>query len=256
MRWAISIRRTTSSSLMTGSTYETLEPVISEDGLERLVGRADSMGVEDLEFLGSGWIADDQAHHEPVELGLGQRVGALVLDRVLCGNDHERRRELAGDAVDGDLALFHGLEERSLRLGAGPVDLVTEGNVGEHRPGPKHKGTAFPIPHRHTRNVGGQQIRGELNPLEVAVDGTGQRFGQDRLAHTRHVFDEHMALGEQAEHDEINDRPLALDDLFDVAGNSLELIREPGELVRFDLRLGHGWAPPGRWVFCWVRLSA
>ena len=36
-------------------------------------------------------VAHRDARHEPVALGLGQRVGALHLDRVLGGDHHERR---------------------------------------------------------------------------------------------------------------------------------------------------------------------
>ena len=34
-------------------------------------------------------IANLNVHHEPIELRLGQRVGALVIDGVLCGHHHE-----------------------------------------------------------------------------------------------------------------------------------------------------------------------
>ena len=45
-------------------------------------------------------VADVEAEQEAVELRLGQRIGALVLDRVL-GPDHEERvGQRVGDAVD------------------------------------------------------------------------------------------------------------------------------------------------------------
>jgi hypothetical protein len=44
-------------------------------------------------FLGRG-IIDPDMEHEPVELCLRQRVGAFLLDRVLRGEDEERRRQL------------------------------------------------------------------------------------------------------------------------------------------------------------------
>ena len=52
-------------------------------------------------------VADLDPQREAVELGLGQRVGALVLDRVLGRDHHERRGQLVADAVDGDLVLLH-----------------------------------------------------------------------------------------------------------------------------------------------------
>jgi len=45
-----------------------------------------------------------------VDLRLRQRVGAFLLDRVLCGEDQERRFEPVGGVTDGDGALLHCLE--------------------------------------------------------------------------------------------------------------------------------------------------
>ena len=41
-------------------------------------------------FVGRGRIAHIEPRDEPIELRLGQRIRALVLDRVL-GRDHEER---------------------------------------------------------------------------------------------------------------------------------------------------------------------
>ena len=71
---------------------------------------------------------------EPVQLRLGQRVRALVLDRVLGGEHDEGALEVVGVALRRDLALLHGLEEGGLGLRGGPVDLVAEQQAGEYRP--------------------------------------------------------------------------------------------------------------------------
>ncbi len=75
------------------------------------------------------------AQQEAVELGLGEPVRALLLDRVLRGDHHERPRHLVALAVDGDVAFLHHLEHRRLRLRRRPVDLVGEDDVGEDRAG-------------------------------------------------------------------------------------------------------------------------
>ena len=77
-------------------------------------------------------VAERRAHQEAVELGLGQAVRALLLDRVLGGDDDERPGHVVAGAVDGDVALLHHLEQRGLRLRRRPVDLVGEHDVGEH----------------------------------------------------------------------------------------------------------------------------
>ena len=79
-------------------------------------------------------IPDPHLEHEAVELGLGQRIGALVLDRVLGGEDHERLLQRIGRAADRDLMLLHRLEQRGLHLGGRAVDLVRQDDLGEERP--------------------------------------------------------------------------------------------------------------------------
>jgi hypothetical protein len=74
--------------------------------------RAAGHQVDDLPLLLAGRVADLDHQHEAVDLGLGQRVGALLLDGVLRGHDHERVVQAVAGLADGDLALLHGLEER------------------------------------------------------------------------------------------------------------------------------------------------
>jgi hypothetical protein len=80
-------------------------------------------------------VVHADVEHEAVELGLGQRVGALLLDRVLRRQHEERVGQRVVFAADGDLALLHRLQQRGLRLGRGAVDLVGQHDVGEDRPG-------------------------------------------------------------------------------------------------------------------------
>ena len=91
--------------------------------------------AHDLELLVLGQVVDDDVEHEAVELGLGQRIGAFQLDRVLRGEDEERLFERVGAALDGDAVLLHRLEQRGLGLGRRAVDLVGEQDVGEDRAG-------------------------------------------------------------------------------------------------------------------------
>ena len=114
---------------------------------------------------------DGDLEEEAVELRLGQRVGALVLDRVLGGHHHEAIAERAGGAVGGDLALLHRLEQRGLGLRRGAVDLVGEQRVGEDRPRPELELGAVRAPHAGADDVRGEQVGGELQPGEPGVDG-------------------------------------------------------------------------------------
>ena len=84
-------------------------------------------------LLGLG-IGDEDLEQEPVELGLGQGIGPLLLDRVLRGQHEERVGQGMAAAAGGDLPLLHRLEQGGLGLGRGAVDLVGQDQVGEDRP--------------------------------------------------------------------------------------------------------------------------
>jgi len=156
-------------------------------------------------------VTQRDAGGEPVPLRLGQRVGALHLDRVLGGDDHERRLQRIGRAIHGDLTLAHALEQCRLGLRRGPVDLVAQHDVGEHRSGLELEVATFLVEGAHPGDVAGQQIRGELDPLEDAVDRAGQGLRQHRLAHARHVLDEQVPLGQQHGQGEPDRLRLSLD---------------------------------------------
>ena len=87
---------------------------------------------------------DVELEEEAVELGLGERVGPLHLERVLRREDDERLVEREGLAAHRDAVLLHRLEQRALRLGRGAVDLVGQDDVGED--GPLRNSNTLPPP--------------------------------------------------------------------------------------------------------------
>ena len=171
--------------------------------------------LDHLDLGGRAGVAHGQPGHEPVALRLGQRVGALHLDRVLRGDHHERRLERVGRAVDGDLALLHALEQRRLRLGRRAVDLVADDDVGEDAAGLELELAGLLVVDRHAGDVARHQVGRELDPLHRAVDRPGQRLGEHRLADAGHVLDQQVALGEQHRDGQPDDLGLALDDGLD-----------------------------------------
>ena len=91
-------------------------------------------------------VADRDRQREPVELPLGQRIRAVLLDRVL-GRDHEERRgQRVRHALDRHLPLLHRLQQRRLRPRRRAVDLVDQHDVGEDRAG--HEPELVPCPGR------------------------------------------------------------------------------------------------------------
>ena len=185
-----------------------------------------AMAVEDLELLLGGRVPHRHPHEEPVELRLGQRIGALVLDRVLGGDHHERAGQRVGRAVDRHLRLPHGLEEGRLGLRRRAVDLIGEDDVPEHGSGPELELAVVAVPHRDAHHIGGQQVGGELQAAEGAVDRGGQRLGQAGLAHPRHVLDEQVPLGDQAQQHELDHLGFALDDPLDVVEERAVVVGE------------------------------
>ena len=55
-------------------------------------------------------VPDGQLHQEPVQLRLGEPVGAVHLDRVLRGHHEERPGYRMPDPVDGDEPFLHDLQ--------------------------------------------------------------------------------------------------------------------------------------------------
>ena len=182
-------------------------------------------------LLGGGRVAELEPDHEAVDLRLGQRVGALVLDRVLGGEDEERARELVRVDVDRDHPLLHALEQAGLRLRRGAVDLVDDHDVREDRAGPELEALLALVVDVGADDVGGQQVGRALDARELRVDRARERAGQRGLADARVVLDEDVALGQHRDDDVLEHLVADLDGALDVL---LDAPRDGGGLL--DLR--------------------
>ena len=89
--------------------------------------------VDDLQLLLRGGVIEHHLEEEAVLLRLRQRIGALVLDRVLGRQHQEGIGQPDLLAFEAHPALLHRLEQRRLDLGGRAVDLVCEEDVGEDR---------------------------------------------------------------------------------------------------------------------------
>ena len=69
-------------------------------------------------------IGDVDLHEKAIELRLGQRIGALLLQRILRREHMERARQIVPFAGDRDVIFLHRLKQRRLGARTGPVDLV------------------------------------------------------------------------------------------------------------------------------------
>lgn len=179
--------------------------------LEVVQRRDPAVHVQHLQLGLRARITDGDPGHEAVTLRLGQRIGALHLDRVLRRHHHEGAGQFVGLPVDGDLALLHRLQQRRLRLGRGAVDLVADHDLREDRAGLELEVPALLVVDGDPGDVRGQQVGRELDTPDRAVDGTCQRLGQHCLADAGDILDEQMSLGEQHCQRKPYDLRLALD---------------------------------------------
>jgi hypothetical protein len=167
----------------------------------------------------TGRVAHAQLEQEAVELGLGQRIGALHLDRVLSRQHEEWSRQRPRYAADRDRRLLHALQERRLGLGRRPVDLVGQQDVREDRTllelealpavGILHDDVGADDVRRH-------QVRRELDSRERKLESLRQRLDQQRLAEAGHPLQEHVAAREHPDEDVVDDLAMTHDDLFDL----------------------------------------
>ena len=132
-----------------------------------------------------------------------ERMRTVMFERVLGRDDEEGLGERVGHAVDTDRVIAHRLEERGLRLRARSIHFVRQHEVAEDRPGLKTEGRGRPgirgLGHRHPEQIPWQEVTRELDAAELAVDGSREGLGEGRLADTRDVVEEDMALRDQTE---------------------------------------------------------
>ncbi len=172
--------------------------------------------VHHQHLVGVGRVAQVHAHQEAVQLRLRQRERALVLDRVLRRQDHEGSRQVARHAVDGDAVLLHRLQQRRLSLRRCAVDLVGQHDLRHDRAGAELEVAALLVVDGNAGDVTGQNVRRELNALELAAGRLREAAGQHRLANAGHVLDQQMASAEQADNCEPYFSFLADNDLLNV----------------------------------------
>ena len=73
------------------ATHEVLElgDALGREDAHELGAVVAGLLADDLFLFGLGGVVDVDLEHEAVELGLGERIGAFLLDRVLGGEDEE-----------------------------------------------------------------------------------------------------------------------------------------------------------------------
>ena len=182
----------------------------------RLVGAG---GLEQHAPLGVAVGIDDvDLQQEAVELRLGQGIGAFLLERVLGGQNVERRRQVVAHAGDGDVVLLHRLEQRRLGARAGAVDLVGHEKLGEDRAGDEAevaRAVGRLVHHLRADDVGGHQVGRELDAPRGQPEDGAERLDQLGLGQAGDADQQAVAAGQNGDERAVDHRLLAVDDLAD-----------------------------------------
>ena len=118
-----------------------------------------------------------------------------------------------GLAGNGDLALFHGLEQCRLHLGGRAVDLIGQDDIGENGARLEHEALGGILAQVHLRagNIGGQKIRRELDAAEIRFQVLRQALHRAGLGQARQALDEDIAVAQQGQQQALHDLLLADD---------------------------------------------
>ena len=134
-------------------------------------------------------IAHDGLEQEPVELRLGQRVGAFMFDRILRREHRKQRIERARNAIGRDLSLRHRFKQRGLRFGRRTINLIAQQQVGEDRSRLKLKAARCIAQHGNTRQVAGHEVGRELHARKPHSECAGERAHQQCLGRAGYALD-------------------------------------------------------------------
>jgi hypothetical protein len=195
--------------------------------------------AQDLDQVVGGWERNEGLEHEPVELSLGERIGALLFDRVLGGHDQERTGQGVALPAERHHPLLHGLEQCRLGLGGGPVDLVGEHQIGEDRALVEDE--VVTLEDLGAEDVGGHQVGGELDASELHRERRSEGGQQLGLAQAGNSFEKDVPFAQRSDEDGVDQVALT-----DDHGADLLAYRSDGggELVRSRICI-HGFLKVG-----------
>ena len=173
--------------------------------------------ADDFFFLFGAGVVDEDVEHEAVELRFRKGVGAFLFEGVLGGEYEEGLGEFEGRTAGGDVVFLHGFEERGLCFGRGAVDFVGEQEVGEDGAFDEFEdaflGFLIFFEDVGADDVGGHEVRCELDTLEVQFADFGEGADHECFGESGNADDEAVSAADHGEHELFDDFFLA-DDYF------------------------------------------
>ena len=125
--------------------------------------------------------AEFDAHEETVELRFRQREGADLVLRILRREHEEAQATVARPIRSSHVALLHRLQQRALRLGRRPIDLIHQHYLRKERSRVENKPPLIPIEDRVPQDIRRQQIARKLDSPEIEPDRPRQSLRECRL---------------------------------------------------------------------------
>ena len=186
-----------------------------EDGVDVKLRLSLSHSLEDDQFVLLFRVGDDQLEHEAVDLRFGQRIGSLLVDRVLRREDEKRLGQGVCVVADGDLALLHRLQKGALDFGWRAVDFVRENDICEYRPLLRAEIACLGIVNHCSDDIRWQQVWGELDAVEGRVERLGEAGDRQGLCQPWQSFDKHVVVAEKRQNQLADQVVLADDDSAD-----------------------------------------
>ena len=158
------------------------------------------MRTQNVEFGIRSRVPQRQAHQESVHLRLREREHAMEFHRILGRKHHEQFRERMAFTFQRDLPFFHRFQKRTLRSRRCTVNFIRQKHLRKDRPLANFKLARIRLEHGSTRHIGREQVRRKLDTRKVRTNRRSKRFRNSRLACSRHILDEHMAIGKERHH--------------------------------------------------------
>jgi len=100
-------------------------------------------------------------------------------------------------------------------------------------------------------NVGRQEVAGELDTLELEVEGGGQRMRQRGLADARHIFKQKVATCDEAGESQLHLAWLAQQNAVDLGQGGIEPVAQHF-IVEWSRRGHDRCVCPLAWPYRWV----
>jgi hypothetical protein len=197
--------------------------------LQHLVGGEQGAGSrgprahprEDRHLLQLVGVRQVDLQQKPVTLRLGQVVDTVGFDGILRGQHQERFGKGETPAADAHLSFGHRLQQSGLHLGRCAVDLVGQDDVAEYRPQFDVEGLRRRPPHPGPEDVGGHQVRGELQTTKCAAHHRRHGAHRERLGDARHALQQNVPTGKQADEQPLQHPVLAYHNMFDLEQRAL-----------------------------------